>query len=202
MPNFGATSTHSARSRHDSGRRAEHRVEAGEFSRFPSCFPSARRQCHRRLETHDGIGLVCRPSARTRMRFYPFSPAHIFRRVKQLQVGSAARGATKSNSHQRPPEYFRSPRVTQPRLLLVDDEEIFVRGLSRELSRLGWQVQTADNTESALRALRQSEFEALVLDQELPGTRGIEVLTELGRVLARPVAVLLSGHLSVATTVR
>ena len=92
--------------------------------------------------------------------------------------------------------------MTQPRLLLVDDEEIFVRGLSRELSKLGWQVQTANNAESALRALRQSEFEALVLDQELPGTRGIEVLTELGRVLARPVAVLLSGHLSVATTVR
>jgi len=91
--------------------------------------------------------------------------------------------------------------VTQPRLLLVDDEEIFVRGLSRELSKLGWQVQVADNAESALRALRQSEFDAVVLDQELSGTRGVEILTELGRVLARPVAVLLSGQLSVATTV-
>ncbi|HET7540534.1 MAG TPA: sigma-54 dependent transcriptional regulator [Polyangiaceae bacterium] len=92
--------------------------------------------------------------------------------------------------------------MTQPRLLLVDDEEIFVRGLSRELSKLGWQVQTASDAESALRSLRQSEFDALLLDQELPGSRGIEVLTELGRVLARPVAVLLSGQLSVATTVR
>jgi len=92
--------------------------------------------------------------------------------------------------------------VTQPRLLLVDDEEIFVRGLSREMSRLGWQVQTADSTESALRALRQSEFEALVVDQKLPGANGVELLSELGRVLARPVAVLLSGYLSVATTVR
>ncbi|HEY0467990.1 MAG TPA: sigma-54 dependent transcriptional regulator [Polyangiaceae bacterium] len=92
--------------------------------------------------------------------------------------------------------------MTQPRLLLVDDEEIFVRGLSRELSRLGWQVQTADNAEGALRALRQHEFEALLLDQGLPGASGVEVLGELDRVLARPVAILLSGHLSVATTVR
>ncbi|HEX2673465.1 MAG TPA: sigma-54 dependent transcriptional regulator [Polyangiaceae bacterium] len=92
--------------------------------------------------------------------------------------------------------------MTQPRLLLVDDEEIFVRGLSRELSKLGWQVQTADNAEAALRALRQNEFEALVLDQDLPGPSGVEVLNELGRVLARPVAVLLSGQLSVAMTVR
>ena len=92
--------------------------------------------------------------------------------------------------------------MTQPRLLLVDHEEIFVRGLSRELSKLGWQVQTAGNAESALRALRQNEFEALVLDQELPGPSGVEVLTELGLVLARPVSVLLSGQLSVAMTVR
>ena len=92
--------------------------------------------------------------------------------------------------------------MTQPRLLLVDDEEIFLRGLSRELSKLGWQVQTAGSAESALRALRQNEFEALVLDQELPGPSGFEVLSELGLVLARPVAVLLSGQLSVASTVR
>jgi two-component system, NtrC family, response regulator AtoC len=92
--------------------------------------------------------------------------------------------------------------VTQPRLLIVDDEEIFLRALHRELSKLGWLVQTADNTESALRALRQNEFDAVVLDQELPGPSGADVLSELQRVLARPVAVLLSSQLSVATTVR
>jgi two-component system, NtrC family, response regulator AtoC len=92
--------------------------------------------------------------------------------------------------------------VTQPRLLIVDDEEILVRGLSRELSKLGWLVQTAHDTESALRALRQNEFDALLLDQELPSPNGADVLSELERVLARPVAILLSSQLSVATTVR
>ena len=92
--------------------------------------------------------------------------------------------------------------MNTPRLLLVDDEELYVRSLSRELSRLGWQIQTADNTESALRALRQSEFDALVLDLQMPGSSGVNVLAELDRVLARPVAVLLSGYLNVANTVR
>ena len=92
--------------------------------------------------------------------------------------------------------------MNTPRLLLVDDEELFVRSLSRELSRLGWHVQTANNTEGALRALRQSEFDALVLDLQMPGPSGDHVLAELDRVLARPVAVLLSGYLNVATTVR
>ena len=87
-----------------------------------------------------------------------------------------------------------------PRLLLVDDEELFVRGLSRELTRLGWSVQTAGDNESALRALRQGEFEALVLDLQLTGPNG--VLAELEHLSLRPIAVLLSGHLDVASTVR
>ena len=92
--------------------------------------------------------------------------------------------------------------MNTPRLLLVDDEELYVRSLSRELTRLGWQVQSAGDTESAVRALRQSEFDALVLDLQMPGPSGVQVLAELDRVLAPPVAVLLSGYLNVATTVR
>ena len=92
--------------------------------------------------------------------------------------------------------------MTTPRLLLVDDEEQFLRGLSRELVQLGWQVQTADTAEGAVRILRQQEFDALVVDLHLPGSKGTEVFGELSHLLTRPVAVLLSGHLSVATTVR
>lgn len=91
--------------------------------------------------------------------------------------------------------------MNTPRLLLVDDEELYTLGLSRELSALGWQVQTANSTGSALQALRQGEFEALVLDLQMPGPSGALVLAELDRVLMRPVAVLLSGYLTVETTV-
>ena len=92
--------------------------------------------------------------------------------------------------------------MTTPRLLLVDDEELFVRGLSRELSGLGWQVATAETAEDALRALRQSEFDAVVLDLQTADSSGAQVLTELDRVLSRPVAILLSGHMNIASTVR
>jgi DNA-binding NtrC family response regulator len=92
--------------------------------------------------------------------------------------------------------------VTAPHVLLVDDEEAVLTGLSRELGILGWQVQTASDAESAVRALQQREFDALVLDLQLPGPNGVQVLAELDRLLARPVAILLSGYLNVATTVR
>jgi two-component system response regulator AtoC len=92
--------------------------------------------------------------------------------------------------------------MTLPHVLLVDDEEAVLRGLSRELILLGWQVQTAVDAESAMRALHQNEFDALVLDLQLAGPNGVQVLSELDRLLTRPVAVLLSGYLNVATTVR
>ncbi len=92
--------------------------------------------------------------------------------------------------------------MTSRHVLLVDDEEAALRGLSRELVQLGWQVQTAGDAESAVRALQQREFDAVVVDLQMPGPNGVYVLGELDRLLTRPVAVLLSGYLSVATTVR
>ncbi len=91
--------------------------------------------------------------------------------------------------------------MTLPHVLLVDDEEAALNGLRRELMQLGWQVQTAGDAESAVRALQQCEFDAVVLDLQLPGPNGVHVLGELDRLLTRPVAVLLSGYLNVATTV-
>lgn len=92
--------------------------------------------------------------------------------------------------------------TTTPRLLLVDDDDVFVRGLSREMSLLGWQTQTAPNAESALSILRQNEFDALLVDFRMPGADGVHVLSEVSRMQRRPVAVLLSGYLTVETTVR
>jgi DNA-binding NtrC family response regulator len=88
------------------------------------------------------------------------------------------------------------------RVLLVDDEEQYTRGLSRELGQLGWQVQTAGDGEAALRALNESDFDALVIDFQMPGQDGVRVLGELARRETRPVTILLSGYLNVQTTVR
>lgn len=92
--------------------------------------------------------------------------------------------------------------MNTPRLLLVDDQELFVRSIGGELSRLGWQMQTANTADGALRALRQNEFDALVLGSGVSGPAGADVLGELDRLLTRPLAVVLSGSWSVATTVR
>jgi DNA-binding NtrC family response regulator len=89
-----------------------------------------------------------------------------------------------------------------PHVLLVDDEEAMLRSLARELAALGWQVETAVDSVSAARALQAHDFDALVLDFQLPGPDGVQLLRELQHLSTRPVAIMLSGHLDVATTVR
>lgn len=92
--------------------------------------------------------------------------------------------------------------MNTPHLLLVDDAEPSTGSLGAELVRLGWQVQTVHHPDAAVQALRQNAFDALVLDLRSPGLCVIVVLSELSRLLTRPVSVLLSDHLNVAVTVR
>jgi DNA-binding NtrC family response regulator len=88
------------------------------------------------------------------------------------------------------------------RVLLVDDEEHYLRGLSREMAQMGWLVRTERDAQSALRALHEEKFDALVIDFQMPGQNGVNVLEELSQHAARPITILLSGYLDVRTTVR
>jgi len=92
--------------------------------------------------------------------------------------------------------------VTPLRLLVVDDNPTLLASLSHELSELGWQVCTAVDGPSASEALRDAQFDALVIDVRLPGRDGMHVLEELTATEVRPVVLVLSSNLDVSSTVR
>jgi DNA-binding response OmpR family regulator len=60
------------------------------------------------------------------------------------------------------------------RVLLVDDEPVLLTSLTPFLEDAGYQVQTAQNAEAALRALRESPPDAIVCDLRMPGIDGVE----------------------------
>jgi two-component system OmpR family response regulator len=75
-------------------------------------------------------------------------------------------------------------KLTRPdgspvRVLVVDDESSIAELLSMALRYEGWQVQTAGNGQSAVRAARQFRPDAVVLDLMLPDIDGMEVLRRL-----------------------
>jgi len=65
------------------------------------------------------------------------------------------------------------------RVLIVDDDPHFVRGLERLLRREGHDVSSALTATDARHHLRSFEPDVVVLDYQLPGKNGLELLAEL-----------------------
>ena len=64
--------------------------------------------------------------------------------------------------------------MSKGRILLVDDEPQIRRVLRTTLTSEGYEVQDARDGEDALRALRQSRFDVVLLDMNMPGMGGME----------------------------
>ena len=65
------------------------------------------------------------------------------------------------------------------RILVVDDEPAIRRALRPPLMELGFQLAEASRGEEALLALRSGNYDAVLLDINMPGIGGIETLKRL-----------------------
>ena len=85
--------------------------------------------------------------------------------------------------------------MSQPiRVLLVDDEKIFVQSMVRILQRKGVQVATAGDGRQALQSLAQGEFDVVVLDIKMPQMDGLACLQALRQDDALTPVLILTGH--------
>ena len=65
------------------------------------------------------------------------------------------------------------------RILIVEDEAHIADGLKFNLEAEGYQTEIAPDGETALEALQDSQFDAVVLDIMLPGIDGFEVARQM-----------------------
>jgi len=69
--------------------------------------------------------------------------------------------------------------VAKNRILVVDDEQLIRWSLEQNLSKQGYEVATAASGEDALRAIQQDAPDLVLLDIQLPGMNGLEVLEKI-----------------------
>jgi DNA-binding NtrC family response regulator len=62
------------------------------------------------------------------------------------------------------------------KILIVDDDRDILLGLENRIAWMGHEPVTANNGKDALRLIEQNEFDLALLDFELPGLSGLEVL--------------------------
>ena len=89
----------------------------------------------------------------------------------------------------------------KPLLLLVDDDAAFRTVMAAELSRSGYDVRTAASGEEALAACAETEPQVILLDLQLPGMSGLDVLKALRESHAPGEVVMLTGHGSIDTAI-
>jgi len=80
------------------------------------------------------------------------------------------------------------------KLLLVDDEEEFVKALAERLCLRDLSSRTAFSGEQALKFVSDSAPDIMVLDLKMPGTSGLEVLRLVKRRYPSIQIIVLTGH--------
>ena len=78
-------------------------------------------------------------------------------------------------------------------LLVVEDDPDVVTVVRRVLERDGHRVTAAASAEAGLAALKAGSFDAVLLDNGLPGAMGIKALPEFVAAGKAPV-VMMTGH--------
>jgi two-component system, cell cycle response regulator len=98
-----------------------------------------------------------------------------------------------------PPTRRRQDPPLEPpsvRVLLVDDDENFRAWLTKLMRRLGFAVETANDGEHALALLRESAFDLLVSDYQMPRVDGFDLIRVIraDSALSHQYAVMLTSR--------
>lgn len=82
-------------------------------------------------------------------------------------------------------------------VLLVDDEVVFTKNMSKLLTNRGYRVKAVNGGDAAVSALQGQGFDVVVLDLKMPGMDGIATLKEIKRMGLSTQVLMLTGHGSI-----
>ncbi|MEC7381040.1 MAG: ActR/PrrA/RegA family redox response regulator transcription factor [Pseudomonadota bacterium] len=87
------------------------------------------------------------------------------------------------------------------KLLIVDDDQVWLNQLSRAMTRRGLLVFEAQSVEEALNILVKEKFDYGVIDLRLDDGDGLEIISELRKLNPKSKSIILTGFGNIANAV-
>src|SRR6478672_1999664 len=87
------------------------------------------------------------------------------------------------------------------KILFADDEPSLQELMSLELPRMGHEVTVCPDGTTAVAALERNTYDCLIVDLDMPGIKGIEVLTRAKQLSPDTEAVVLTGKSTMESAV-
>jgi K+-sensing histidine kinase KdpD len=88
------------------------------------------------------------------------------------------------------------------KILLVDDDEAFLKVGQAILKSKGYYVDVAHNGQEALKQFKESAYSLVILDILLPDMSGIELLTSINRIQPEIISIISTGYSSIENSVQ
>jgi len=79
-------------------------------------------------------------------------------------------------------------------VLVVDDEMNLTLAMRRLLSAEGYRTETANSGEEALHKAKESHYDIVFLDVNMPGMNGLETFVKLGQAAPNSAVVMITGY--------
>jgi len=81
-----------------------------------------------------------------------------------------------------------------PNILIIDDDKIILKILSKILQKEGFNVNTAETGQDALNKLETQQYDAALIDVKLQDVNGIDLLNKIQKIAPSMVKIMLTGY--------
>jgi two-component system, probable response regulator PhcQ len=90
----------------------------------------------------------------------------------------------------------------KPFVLLIDDDENVLNGLTRALRKEPYQVLTARSGDEAMLILKNREIDVIVIDEIMPGMSGSDLLAWAAEYAPDTIRIMLTGNATASVAIR
>jgi len=90
----------------------------------------------------------------------------------------------------------------QDSILIVDDEKIVRESLFHWFEDEGYNLDTAESGEAALKKFNKGKYDLILLDMKMPGMNGLELLTKVKEIDKDCFVILITAYASVPTAIQ